>query len=97
MSLMLARFVDTKTNTKFLGFLAQAEDPKDARYFLAENGNEINTTGRYKCLYTYPWYFNLNEIIMDEFEKRAKSFGYDWLKIDDETDGFYYDRWQDEV
>lgn len=80
----------------FLGFLAQAENPKDARYFFAENGCEFNTTDRYKCLYTYPWYFNLNEVIRKEFENRAKNWGYDWLTIDGEKDTFYYDRWQDD-
>ena len=97
MALMLARFVDTETNTKFLGFLTQASNPKEARYFFAENGREFNINNRYKFLYVYPWYFNLDKVIKDEFKKRANNFGYDWLKIEDEIDGFFYSKWQDEA
>lgn len=97
MSLILARFMDTETNTKPLGFVVQDSNLEKVRYFLAENGQEITIKDRYKCLYSYPWYFNLDKVIRKEFENRAKDWGYNWLTIDGEKDTFYYDKWHDEV
>ena len=97
MALALARFLDTETNTKFLGFVAQANSLKEARYFFAESGSEFNINGRYKYLYLYPWYFNLNEIIKDKLKERANTLGYDWLKVEDEIDGFFYNKLHDGV